>query len=170
MTPELWIAAIGLVLTFLTGAVAAATRALVKAPLDAKIEGLSEQIKRLEHDLDRERGRADELRASFDQDLKDERARMDEVKVRSDADLKDARERYEQAMEDLTHWKTGRGGAVLLKNEIDAELQLAMNRVGATAATVFAPAPNLQPPSFVFLSVFGARAPELRVKTLPATV
>src|SRR5579859_7882839 len=113
MTPELWIAAIGLVLTFLTGAVAAATRALVKAPLDAKIEGLSEQIKRLEHDLDRERNRADELRASYEQDLKDERATMDEAKLRFDADLKDARERYEQAMEDLTHWKTGRGGAVL---------------------------------------------------------
>jgi class 3 adenylate cyclase len=166
MSVQLWIAAIGLAITLL-GTVVAVTRALVKAPLEASKASLTDQVSRLQHNLDDQRARSDEIRVKSEQDLVDQRSRLDEVRKKHEQDINDQRAKYDQVVQDLAHWKSGKGAAVLIKTDIDSGLHFAMTLIGASASSILVPAPTIQPPSFVFLSVFGPKAPELRNMTIP---
>lgn len=159
MNGELIVAAGGLAITIL-GTVVAVTRALVKAPLEAEKAALGQQVSQIKQDQLDERSR-------FEREIKEERSRLEQ-------DLKEERSRsaenaakYEQLVDDFEHWKSGRGSAVMIRDEIDADLRLSMTAINATASSVLVQAPKIHPESLLFLSVFGSAAPKLRKMILP---
>lgn len=90
-------------------------------------------------------------------------------KEQIEGDLKRLQERYAEL--DARHRdllqvvgtiKTAGTGALLLKSGVDAELELAMKALQATASSILVPLPAREPSNLVFLSVHGPAAPKLR--------
>lgn len=126
------------------GAVVAYTKFLAQQPLEAKIIRLDAELKRKDQELDQKAG-----------DL-----------VAKEAQLTQLKDEYTVALQEFLQYKGGRGGA-LIKREIDNELTLIRNALGATESSVLVPGPLSYSPSFVFLSIYGPAAARLRKTKLP---
>lgn len=119
------------------GVMVGVTRFLVQAPLQAKNAGLEVEVGRLKQEVDSQKARNDELNR-----------------------------KYDSVLQDFVNLKSGKGG-VLLKNAIDAEMELSMKVLNATESSVLVPGRFLKPPGFVFLSIHGPAAPKLRTTSVP---
>jgi class 3 adenylate cyclase len=96
--------------------------------------------------------------AQLEGELKRQEERVAEISAERD-----------RAREDLLRLKSSKGDAALVKNDIDAELLLAMTMTEATEASVLVPAPPPNSSSFVFLSIHGPSAAKIRKTKLPLT-
>lgn len=105
--------------------------------------------------------------------LQAEKARLegerDDLRLRLDnqeRDYTDLTARYQNLRSDFANLKLGRSGA-LLKNEIDSRLQEAMDVLEATEASILVPGPPPHSAHFVFLSIYGSAAAEIRKTKVP---
>lgn len=119
------------------GAVVGVVRFLVQAPLQARSAGLQAEVDRLKGEVETHKERNRELTSQ-----------------------------YEGVLRDFVNLKSGKGG-VLLKHEVEAEMELTMKVLAATESSVLVPAPFLRPPGFVFLTVHGPAGPRLRTVAVP---
>ena len=143
MDVKLLIAIIGGVVG-LFGAIVAYTRFLAQAPLEAKVNSLEGELQRKEQELS---AKATDLSARESQ-------------------LAQLRDEYSAVLQDFLNYKGGRGG-VVIKREIDNEVALIRNALGATESSILVPGPMPYSPTFVFLSIYGPAAAKLRKSKLP---
>jgi class 3 adenylate cyclase len=128
----------------LFGAIVAYTRFLAQAPLEAKVNSLEGEVQRKEEELS---AKAADLTSKEDQ-------------------LAQLRDEYSAVLQDFLNYKGGRGG-VVIKREIDNEMTLIRNALGATESSILVPGPMSYSPTFVFLSIYGPAAAKLRKSKLP---
>jgi class 3 adenylate cyclase len=143
MDVKLLIAIIGGVVG-LFGAIVAYTKFLAQAPLEARVNSLEGELQRKEQELS---AKSDDLAAKESQ-------------------LAQLRDEYSAVLQDFLNYKGGRGGAVI-KREIDNEMALIRNALGATESSILVPGPMPYSPTFVFLSIYGPAAAKLRKSKLP---
>lgn len=101
-------------------------------------------------------------KAQLEGEREDLRIRLD----RQEREYADLTARHQNLRSDFANLKLGRAGA-LLKNEIDSRLQEAMEVLEATEASILVPGPPPHSAHFVFLSIYGAAAAELRKTKVP---
>lgn len=75
--------------------------------------------------------------------------------------------RYKEAVEMVGKVKLSGSAALLLKAEIDNQLDLATKALRARASSILVPLPGKNPQNLVFLALFGPAAPTLRRTTVP---
>jgi class 3 adenylate cyclase len=121
----------------IAGAIVAATRAIVRAPLDVEHERLEASKSEVEQALDRER-----------------------------EGLADLNARHHTLQRDFRHLKEGKT-SVLLKHEIDTQLREAMEILDVTESSILVPGPQRGSSTFVFLCINGPAAARLRMAKLP---
>jgi class 3 adenylate cyclase len=80
--------------------------------------------------------------------------------------LAQLRDEYSAVLQDFLNYKGGRSG-VVIKREIDNEMTLIRNALGATESSILVPGPMPYSPTFVFLSIYGPAAAKLRKSKLP---
>src|SRR4051794_21296136 len=129
------------------GAVVAYTRFAAQAPLQARVAELEAEVRRL-------RERNADLDSGHRTEVDREKERFAELEAL-----------YDNLRQDFSNLKRGKSG-VVLKSDIDAQLQRGMKLLQAAESSVLVPGP---PPSssFVFLSIFGSAAAKLRYSKLP---
>jgi len=77
--------------------------------------------------------------------------------------------RYKEAVEMIGKVKLSGSAALLLKGEIDNQLELATKALHAKASSILVPLPGKNPQNLIFLAAFGPAAPSLRRTTVPLT-
>ncbi len=79
----------------------------------------------------------------------------------------DLENRYKEAVEVIGKVRISGSAALLLKTEIDNQLELATRALHATASSILVPLPGKNPQNLVFLAALGPVAHQLRRTTVP---
>lgn len=75
--------------------------------------------------------------------------------------------KYQQLLQIVANVQRVGSAALVIKDQIDTELRIAMDTVNASASSVLAPGPSPESSNFVFVSVFGPAAANLRRSKIP---
>jgi len=75
--------------------------------------------------------------------------------------------RYKEAVETIGKVRLSGSAALLLKGEVDNQLDLATKALQARASSILVPLPGRNPQNLIFLAAFGPAAPTLRRTTVP---